>query len=221
MTEALTRTAKLGLIGDNIARSQSPRLHELAGRLSGIPVSYARLIPKDLGHDFATVFLQAGDTGFRGLNITYPYKERVVPLVRIPDPRVAALGAVNTVVFAEDGPEGRNTDWSGFLAGYHRAFGDRSPGAVCMVGAGGAGKAVAFGLIALGLTDLRLVERDLPKAAALGEALRATTPGLRVIVTGDEAEGAAGAVGLINCTPVGMIGYDGTPIPRAAMAGAE
>lgn len=90
-----------------------------------------------------------------------------------------------------------------------------------MVGAGGVGKAVAFGLIELGLTDLRLVERDLPKAAALGEALRAAAPDLRVTVTADVAEGVARATGLINCTPVGMVGYDGTPVPRALMAGAE
>jgi shikimate dehydrogenase len=221
MAEALTRTVKLGLIGDNIARSQSPRLHELAGRLSGIPVSYERLIPRDLGQDFETIFLRARDAGFRGLNITYPYKERVVPLLHVPDPRVAALGAVNTVFFAEDGPEGHNTDWSGFLAGYRHAFGDRAPGAVCMVGAGGVGKAVAFGLIELGVKDLRLVERDLPKAEALAEALRAAASDLQVTVTSDVAGGAAGAEGLINCTPVGMVGYDGTPLPRASMTGAE
>jgi shikimate dehydrogenase len=221
VTDALTQTVKLGLIGDNIARSQAPRLHELAGRLTGIPVSYERLIPKDLGKDFEAVFLAARDAGFRGLNVTYPYKERVLPLLHVPDPRVAALGAVNTVVFAKDGPEGHNTDWSGFRSGYRCAFGDRGPGAVCIVGAGGVGKAVAFGLIELGLTDLRLVERDLPKAEALGEALRAVAPDLRVSVTAGVAEGAAGAAGLINCTPVGMVGYDGTPVPRELMAGAE
>lgn len=221
MSEALIRTVKLGLIGDNIARSQSPRLHELAGRLTDIPVSYERLIPRELGKDFEAVFLAARDEGFRGLNITYPYKERVVELLHVPDPRVAALGAVNTVVFAKDGPEGHNTDWSGFLAGYRHAFGDRPTGAVCMVGAGGVGKAVAFGLIELGMRDLRLVERDLPKAEALAEALRAAAPDLKVTVSGDIAEAVAGAAGLINCTPVGMVGYDGTPVPRALMAGAE
>jgi shikimate dehydrogenase len=214
-------TVKLGLIGDNIGRSQAPRLHELAGRLTGIPVSYERLIPKELGKDFEAVFREAGAAGFRGLNITYPYKERVMKLLTVSDPRVAALGAVNTVVFGAHGPEGHNTDWSGFLAGYRRAFGDRVPGPVCMVGAGGVGKAVAFGLIELGLADLRLVERDLGKAEALAQALRAAAPGLRVTATRDVAEGAAGATGLINCTPVGMVGYGGTPIPRPLMAGAD
>lgn len=212
---------RLGLIGDNIARSQAPRLHELAGRLTGIPVTYERLVPKELGQDFETVFETARRAGFRGLNITYPYKERAAPLVSIPDPRVAALGAVNTVVFGPGDPLGYNTDWSGFIAAYRAAFGERPPGPVCMIGAGGVGKAVAFGLLALGIEDLRVVERDLPKAEALAAALRAAAPGLDVRVAGDAADVAAGASGLINCTPVGMVGYEGTPIPRALMAGAD
>lgn len=221
MTQTKVETVRLGLIGDNIARSQSPRLHELAGRLTGIPVTYERLIPRELGKDFEAVFASARDAGFRGLNITYPYKERVVPLLTVPDPEVAALGAVNTVVFSPDGPVGHNTDWSGFIAGYRHAFGDRPPGPVCMIGAGGVGKAVAFGLLTLGLDDLHIVERDLPKAEALAAALKAAQPGLSVRVTGNVAEGTAGAAGLINCTPVGMVGYEGTPVPRALLAGAQ
>ncbi len=219
--EIETQTIRLGLIGDNIARSQSPRLHELAGRLTGLTVRYDRLIPRDIGRDFETVFADARDAGYRGLNITYPYKERVVPLLEMPDARVRALGAVNTVVFGPEGPKGYNTDWSGFIAGYTRAFGVRSPGAVCMVGAGGVGKAVAFGLLALGLTDLRLVERDLDKAGTLAAALRQAAPDIAVSVTADVAEGASGAAGLVNCTPVGMVGYEGTPVPRKLMQSAE
>jgi shikimate dehydrogenase len=213
-------TVRLGLIGDNIASSQAPRLHELAGRLTGISVTYERLVPRELGRDFEDVFETALREGFRGLNITYPYKERVVRLVTIPDPQVAAFGAVNTVVFTPDRPQGHNTDWSGFIAGYRHAFGGSAPGPVCMLGAGGVGKAVAFGLLALGLDHLTLVERDLPKAAALAAALRAASPALEVRVTGDVAEAAAGAAGLVNCTPVGMVGHDGTPVPRPLMKGA-
>ena len=213
-------TFRLGLIGDNIARSQSPRLHELAGRLTGVPVTYERLVPKDLGRDFEAVFEEARTAGFRGLNITYPYKERVVPLLRVPDRQVAALGAVNTVVFAAGAPEGYNTDWSGFMAAYRRVRGDVPPGAVCMIGAGGVGKAVAFGLLTLGLEQLTLVERDLPKAEALGRALRQAAPQLDVHVTGDIVRGTTGAAGLVNCTPVGMVGHEGTPVPRALMQAA-
>ena len=219
MTDSLTKTVKLGLIGDNIADSKSPRLHELAGEMLGIPTTYDRLVPKALGLDFDAVFDKARDEGYRGLNITYPYKERVTARVSVDEPLVARLGACNTVLFTADGPKGFNTDWSGFKAGYRRAFGDEAPGTVCMIGAGGVGKAVAFGLVDLGMTELRLVERDLAKAEALAEQLRAADPGLTVTVSGDP-ETARGARGLVNCTPVGMVGYGGTPLPRELMAGA-
>ncbi len=61
----------------------------------------------------------------------------------------------------------------------------------------------------------------MPKAEALAAALRAAAPALRVTVTGEVAEGVAGAAGLVNCTPVGMVGYDGTPVPRELMGGAD
>lgn len=220
MTTTISETTRLGLIGDNIANSKSPRLHELAGQILGNPTTYDRLVPKALGLDFDAVFEKARAEGYRGLNITYPYKERVVPKLRIDEPQVARLGACNTVVFEADGPRGFNTDWSGFKAAYRGAFGDAAPGTVCMIGAGGVGKAVAFGLVDLGMTELRLVERDLPKAEALADALRAAVPGLTVTCTSNAEEGAAGASGLVNCTPVGMVGYGGTPLPRSAMAGA-
>jgi shikimate dehydrogenase len=211
----------LGLIGDNIARSKAPLLHRLAGDLCGLEVRYVRLIPSDMDKEFDEVFAYCVEKDYRGINITYPYKEQVVEKVRIEDPLVRALGAVNTVVFGEGEPKGYNTDYSGFIAAYRKVMGDAAPGPVCMIGAGGVGKAVAFGLVALGLKEIRLVERDLAKAEALAEALRAAAPGLAVTVTGDAAEGARGAAGLINCTPVGMVGYDGTPLDRAHMAGAK
>ncbi len=219
LTEPRARV-KLGLIGDNIAASQAPRLHEIAGRLLGRAVSYELLVPRAMELDFDAVFDRARAEGFRGLNITYPYKERVVARVEVPEDRVRRLGAVNTVVFDGDGARGYNTDFSGFRAAYRTAFGEMPTGAVCMIGAGGVGKAVAFGLLDLGMDELRIVERDLMKAEGLAEALRQARPGLRVVVSGDPGEGAAGAAGLINCTPVGMVGHDGTPLERRLMAGA-
>ena len=219
MTERGTRL-KLGLIGDNIAQSRAPLLHRLAGAQHGIAVTYDRLVPQDRGETFAEVFEDCRDGGYRGINVTYPYKEVVVRDLRIDDPLVRAIGAVNTVIFHGDGPRGHNTDHSGFTAAYRRVRGDEDTGPVLLIGAGGAGRAVAFGLIALGATDLRLVDRDRAKAAALAHDLRRAMPDV-VVSTGDDAVAAArGAAGLINCTPVGMVGHDGTPLPRAAMAGA-
>ncbi|MBF9034356.1 shikimate dehydrogenase [Rhodobacterales bacterium HKCCE2091] len=213
-------TLRLGLIGDNIGRSQSPRLHRLAGAQSGLEVTYDRLVPTDLGQDFETVFETARGGGYRGLNITYPYKERVVALVALRDPVLSAIGAVNTVLFEPGGPVGHNTDYTGFKAAYRRVRGDAPPGATLMIGTGGVGRAVAFGLADLGAPWLRLVDRDAAKAEALAADLGRAFPALE-IETATHPTSAGRFAGIVNCTPVGMVGHSGTPLPRAAMAGAE
>ncbi len=212
---------KLGLIGDNIAPSRAPYLHRLAGRMTGFNVQYDLLVPANLGLDFIGAFNRCAATGYRGINVTLPYKERVAAVVRIDDPLIHRLGAINTVLFAEAEPIGRNTDYSGFAAAYRATRGAAAPGTVCQIGAGGVGKAIAFALLGLGVASLRLVEQDLAKAAALAEALRLAAPHVEIAVTDDARAGADGAAGLINCTPVGMVGYGGTPLAAASMAGAE
>lgn len=212
---------KLGLIGDNIARSRSPMLHRLAGIQNGLTVQYDRLIPKDLGEDFDAVFDQCAGRGYRGINVTYPYKERVAKKVRIDDPLVRAIGAVNTVLFEADGPKGQNTDCTGFIAGYREIRGVEPAGISCLIGTGGVGRALAFGLVALDAGEIRLVDKDEAKAQALASELRAIPNAPRVTVFVDAAQAASGAAGLLNGTPVGMVGYGGTPLPREAMKNAE
>jgi shikimate dehydrogenase len=212
---------KLGLIGDNIARSRSPLLHRLAGAQNGQSVQYDRLIPRDMNEDFDTVFDHCAELGYRGINITYPYKERAAGKVRIDDPMVAAIGAVNTVLFEPDGAHGLNTDYSGFMAAYRALRGDAAPGVCCLIGTGGVGRALAFGLIALGATELRLVDRDTAKAQALAADLSTLDGAARIAVEADAVAAAKGAAGLLNGTPVGMVGLEGTPLPAAAMDGAE
>jgi shikimate dehydrogenase len=160
---------KLGLIGGNIAASRAPYLHGLAGKQAGIDVTYDLLTPAELGKDFDAVFADCLAQGYRGINITYPYKELAAAKVRVDDPSVRAIGAVNTVVFEADGPRGFNTDYSGFVAAYRAGFGDTPTGPVFQIGAGGVGKAVAFGLLTLGTRDIRLIDRDGPRAAALAD----------------------------------------------------
>ena len=214
-------TLRLGLIGDNIAASRAPALHRLAGGQTGVSVRYDRLVPADMNMAFEQVFDQCRSTGYRGLNITYPYKERIVPFVRIDDPLVRAMGAVNTVRFDPAGPVGFNTDYSGFIAAYQGVRGARVTGPVLMIGTGGVGRAVAFGLAALGTPDIRLVDRDRTKADGLAQALNAADLGMQVTIWDDAVAAADGAAGLINCTPVGMVGHEGTPLPLGAMKGAD
>ncbi len=209
---------RLGLIGDNIRRSRSPDLHRLAGRLSGLDISYDLFIPRDMGKDFDTVFNACRDSGIRGINVTYPYKETVVAKVRIEDDLTRRIGSVNTVVFGPHGAGGYNTDHTGFVAAYREAFGDSAPGHVVMIGAGGVGKAVAFGLLVLGTDALTIIDNDVAKARSLAKAVTQAS-GLAIrTVSGDDVRSAmAGAEGIVNCTPLGMVGYPGSPVPAALL----
>jgi shikimate dehydrogenase len=207
----------LGLIGDNIAASRSPRLHELAGAQNGKIVRYDRLVPHEMGLSWDDIFDGLAAKGYRGINITYPYKEKVVPRLTIDDPLVRAIGACNTVIFDGDMARGFNTDYSGFVAAYRRERGENPTGPTLMIGAGGVGCAVAFGLIALGAPEIRLVDKERDKAEDLAADLRTAAPQIVVTVYDSAIEGAEGAEGLINCTPVGMVGKGGTPLPATAM----
>lgn len=212
---------RLGLIGDNIAASRAPVLHGLAGAQNAVEVSYERLVPAALSETFEQVFERCRSGGYRGINITYPYKERATVGLLVEDPLVRAIGAVNTIIFEADEPRGYNTDYTGFMAAYRQMRADAPTGPVLMIGTGGVGRAVAFGLVALGTTQLRLVDLDQAKAEALARDLRRAAPQMQVSVSTDAARAAQGAAGLINCTPVGMVGYGGTPLPHAAMTGAD
>jgi shikimate dehydrogenase len=212
---------RLGLIGDNIAQSKSPLLHTLAGKLAGLAISYERLVPRELGTSFEDTFAACAAGGYRGVNVTYPYKEQAARRVAIADPVVQAMGAVNTVLFEPAGPLGFNTDYSGFAAAYRSVRGERPAGSVCILGAGGVGKAVAFALLKSGLEALWVVDPDRTKAADLASRLRAAAPGLSVELPEDVGAVADGIDGWVNCTPVGMVGYEGTPLPPERMQGAQ
>ncbi|MBT9385671.1 shikimate dehydrogenase [Pseudooceanicola sp. CBS1P-1] len=210
----------LGLIGDNIAASRSPRLHELAGEQNGKLVHYNRLVPHELGESWDEIFDGLAAKGYRGTNVTYPYKEKVVAKLTIDDPLVRAIGAVNTAIFEAGGPKGHNTDHTGFIAAYSRVRGEANPGVTLMIGTGGVGRAVAFGLLALGAPEIRLVDLDKSKAEALAADLRGAGKPTEITVWDSAEEAAQGASGLINCTPVGMVGKGGTPLAAAFMAGS-
>ena len=213
----MRRHLLLGLIGDNIGASRAPLLHRLAGAQHGIDVTYDRLVPREMGKPFDALFDHVAQAGYRGTNVTYPYKEKAALRVRITDPLVQAMGAVNTVLFGKDQPEGFNTDYSGFLSAYRAARGDLAPGVVLLIGAGGVGRSLAFALAGLRAAELRIADLDSARARALANALRAGFPDLPITLGQSAADLAQGVEGVLNATPVGMVGHDGTPLPRNAM----
>ena len=211
---------RLGLIGDNIAASRAPRLHAIAGRMRGVEITYDLLVPAERGAGFDELFDRCAAGDYHGINITYPYKERAAERVAIENPLVRAIGAVNTVLFGPSGARGFNTDHTGFIAAWRARFEPARPGVVCQVGAGGVGKAVAFGLAELGAEVVRLVDLDRARAERLATTLREAHPAIGVSVLASLEQAASGAHGIVNCSPVGMVGHDGTPVPRGLMPGA-
>ena len=211
-------TIRLGLIGDNIAASRAPDLHHAAASICGIDVKYERLVPRDLGLTFDDVVERAKQDGFRGLNITYPYKEYVLRFVTINDPVVRTLCACNTVLFGSP-TMGFNTDYTGFVSAFRAQFGTRLPGAVAIAGSGGVGRAVAFGLAELGAKSLALFDIDDGKSRSLANALRRYQGAMPVRVAASLADACDSADGLVNCTPMGMVGYSGNAFSSIPMKG--
>ena len=155
--------------------------------------------------------------GFSGLNITYPCKQAVLPLLDQLSPDARALGAVNTVVLKDGQRVGHNTDCSGFAESFRRGLPDVRRGRVVQLGAGGAGAAVAHALLAEGVGRLAISDTDIPRAEALAADLAARFGAGRAVAVGDLAAEVAAADGLVNCTPVGMAKLPGTPLPVALL----
>lgn len=211
---------KIGLIGDQIAGSLSPLLHSSAAEVCGIELDYQLLIPAIEGLDFDGLYRQCKESGYHGLNITYPYKERIPDSLDIDDTLVSAIGAINTLVFRGDRVCGTNTDYSGFVNAYGFCFEDQAPGSVTVFGAGGVGKAVAFGLLKLGVRELRLVDSNPEQASALARVLQAAQPEINCEVFAPE-DVIPPSDGLINCTPVGMQRIPGCAVPDYLMGHAR
>jgi shikimate dehydrogenase len=209
-----------GLIGSGIQASRTPAMQEREGAEQGLRLIYRlvdldvlRLGPEALGD----LLISAERMGFSGLNITYPCKQAVVPLLDQLSPDARALGAVNTVVLKDGQRIGHNTDCSGFAESFRRGLPDVRRDRVVQLGAGGAGAAVAHALLAEGVGRLAISDTDTPRAEALAADLTARFGAGRAVAVGDLVVEVAAADGLVNCTPVGMAKLPGTPLPVALL----
>jgi shikimate dehydrogenase len=210
------RSILVGLIGSGIGGSLSPAMHEREGRELGFNYVYRRIDLEALGLAPAALpelLLAAQRMGFDGLNITYPCKQAVIPLLDELSDDARALGAVNTVLFRDGKRIGHNTDWSGFARSFRRGLPDVSLEAVVQLGAGGAGAAVAHAALTMGARALTLFDVDPARAEALASELQARFPAARVAAGGDLAATLRSATGLIHATPTGMAKLPGMPLP--------
>jgi shikimate dehydrogenase len=156
--------------------------------------------------------------GFAGTNVTFPFKQEVMALLDTVDPEARQIGAVNTVVFDADGRStGYNTDRRGFRLSFEEGLGRAAADGetVVQVGAGGAGRAVAFALMDLGVATLILHDRDPAQARGLQADLAEHYDAARCRLSSDLAAEVVSAHGVVNATPVGMHGSPGNPVPAA------
>jgi shikimate dehydrogenase len=207
----------LGLVGAGIGASLTPAMQVREGREHGLAVSYRLVDAGRLGlgiEDLPDLLDWAERLGFDGLNITHPFKQAVVPLLDDLSEPAADLGAVNTVVFGDEGRLGRNTDWSGFSSAFQRALPGADGDRVVVVGAGGAGVAVGYGLLWQGAEHVAVHDVDPGRAddAVVRLAKRFGEDRLSV-VRGDLGTALTDAGGVVNATPLGMVGHPGCAVP--------
>lgn len=210
---------QLGVLGDPIAHSLSPAMHNAAlatlvaahPGLAGVRYHRLHIAAEELPEALALLHAK----GFAGLNLTVPHKIQALALAESLSPEARRAESVNTLVRTTTGWAGHTTDGQGFLEALRERTGATTTGRpVILLGSGGAARAVSAACLADGCASLRLHNRDAAKAAALAAAL--ADPRVRAAGLG-EIEASPDAV-IVNCTTLGLKPTDASPFPAALLA---
>jgi shikimate dehydrogenase len=212
-----TERYRAGLIGFDLDLSLSRVLHEAEGTALGLDYVYDVFDGSRNAQfaDLGATLHAARRGGYRGVNVTHPFKQAVVEYVDELSDDARVLGAVNTVVFDRAGSTGHNTDWSGFARSIQTHLGSTPRRTVLQFGAGGAGMAVAHALLRSGVERLVLFDVDAERAGAAAESLN-TAHHREAIVVGSLADAdrwGSDANGIVNATPIGMPASPGSAVP--------
>jgi shikimate dehydrogenase len=203
------RKIKLGLLGNGISKTQSKNLHELMGELYNLDASYELI---DLANkenvSIKEELLKCQENGFTGVNVTHPYKIEAFKCVKTMEEFPKGLTSINTVLFKENELVADNTDYLGFIQSYKNQFDSQNPGKVLMLGAGGVGLAIAFGLFKLGASEIIIDDMNQDLVDSLLETLQSIGVNARGLKT-DLVSEMKDCDGLINATPLGMFQYPG------------
>lgn len=210
-------TQLTGLLGYPIAHTASPAMHNAGFDALGIPWVYVPLEvrPERLGE----AVRGAVALGFRGFNVTIPHKQAVVEFLDEVSGEAALTGAVNTVRITSDGAcEGFNTDGRGFVRSLRTEAGVEPAGkAFFVMGAGGAGCAVATQVALEGAARVSVCDTDAPRAEALVGRIAQRIPAERVELVPHEKKAIRDAVAraevFVDATPLGMHEGDAMSIP--------
>jgi shikimate dehydrogenase len=213
MTSA-TKPRAACLIGWPAAHSRSPLIHHYWLRTLGIEGGYViEAVPPD---DFKDFLLRLSRRGFVGANVTRPHKERALALSK-PDARASAVGAANTLWFEDGELRSTNTDVEGFIGNLDASAPGWDQAAEALVlGAGGASRAVVFGLIERGISRVHLANRTLERAKALAGQFGAS---VHPVMWDAVGELLPRAKLLVNTTSLGMHGQPPLEIDAGQLPG--
>jgi len=211
----------LGLLGSPISHSAAPAMMEAAGASAGIDIRYHLIdVPGADAAMIGRILDGVRVTGFAGINVTYPYKQVVIPFLDAMDPGAAQIGAVNLVTVRGRKLTGHNTDATGFLAGLQAKIGSAvKAGPAVLIGAGGAGRAIAWSLAKAGVPEVLVVDQDPSRATSLAQEASGWGGG-RFVPASGIAAAMEHAAGVVNATPAGMLPDRSSPVdPSLLRAG--
>jgi 3-dehydroquinate dehydratase / shikimate dehydrogenase len=209
------KTSTAGVIGHPVGHSVSPDMHNAAMAALGIDAVYVPLEVADVKSFFRS-FVDARtrqvDWPLLGFSVTIPHKRAVMELVDELDQTAKSVGAVNTVAIRDGRLIGYNTDVAGAIIPLERAGllnGER----VAVIGAGGAARALVYGLVTRGV-ETAIYARDPEKARALRDAFNVRVAPIQALRSSD-------ATVVVNTTPVGMRGHSegSSPVEVEALRG--
>lgn len=228
-----TKDTKIfGIVGNPVSHSRSPVIHNAALREINFDGVYVPLLVDNMAEFMSSIELEKD---WSGLSVTIPHKEEALRCASSSDDIAAKIGAANTLVRQTDGVSFRayNTDWSAAISAIERGLGgtgfeqdaERSPlrgKAVIVIGAGGAGRALAFGAAARGAKSVIISNRTVDKAKVLASSLNKCFEGASSIASGVSLEDVANGVVfgdvLVNTTSVGMHpDEESSPVPQETL----
>ena len=213
---------RLAVLGDPVAHSASPQMHNAALAECGIAARYCRLHVRP--DEFGDALRMLAGKGFIGVNCTIPHKAAALAAVDEADENATRAGGVNTIVIDADGRlRGFSTDGPGLARAVREQLGVELAGVrVLVLGAGGgAGRAAAMQCASAGARGLTLINRSVGKLQPLHDAIAAFYPRERLAIGPWEDDALAHALGVsdlvVNCSALGMKTGDPSPIPAALL----
>lgn len=213
---------RVGLIGEGITESLTPAMHMREAAERGIAYEYHvfDLAPASAeASDLGAYLRDLRDAGYAAVNVTHPFKQRVIRRLDSLSEAAATIDAVNLVLLGEQFA-GDNTDWSGFEWAIATGLPGAAFGLVAQVGAGGAGSATAYALMRHGAADVVVLDVDVARALRVADWYAPLFPGQRIRAEPLDAlpDVLANADGVVHATPVGMTKHPGTAFEIGLLA---